>query len=42
MALLLDKNIRVRFIAMESISYLTSFMKKEKIIKIASEELITS
>lgn len=40
--LLLDKSIKVRFIALESLSYLTTIQDKEAILKIASSQLQTS
>ena len=38
-AVLDDKNIRVRFIALEAIAYLTTIEASEKIIKIVSKEI---
>mmetsp|Transcript_11307 Transcript_11307/g.11342 ORF Transcript_11307/g.11342 Transcript_11307/m.11342 type:complete len:149 (-) Transcript_11307:408-854(-) len=40
--LLEDRNIKVRFIAMETLSYLTTLESKKKILKVAQKQLFTN
>mmetsp|Transcript_24561 Transcript_24561/g.18623 ORF Transcript_24561/g.18623 Transcript_24561/m.18623 type:complete len:98 (+) Transcript_24561:124-417(+) len=40
--LLEDRNIKVRFIAMETLAYLTTLEDRKKILKVAKQQLFTN